>query len=77
MIFLWLSFFKRGLKMSKQIPKILDKGYRPIYGTIDVSRPPKGGSGVPPKLPIFQPINFTSNGVVDESRQHGSINNEK
>lgn len=41
-------------KIKKAIEKILiesnlEKGYRP-RGTIDRNNPPRGGSGVPPKI---------------------------
>ncbi len=36
--------------MKNRSLNIVEKGYRPI-GEVDISRPPQGGSGMPPKEP--------------------------
>ncbi len=36
-------------RQSAALPFHLDHGYQPNKGTIDVSKPPRGGSGVSPK----------------------------
>lgn len=36
--------------------EIIEDGYRPI-GTVNINKPPQGGSGVPPKPQIIQTLN--------------------
>jgi len=35
---------------TKEGYKPIEKGYRPTQGDLDSSNPPKGGTGVPPKI---------------------------